>query len=110
MQVEPALTAERSGPGPESRCTFCEESKRMSGIQKEKLLTNGHNGRLSVLSSPKEKNEKSKQSQRIWAPTSSMPSANLPSMWRMVSLRKRSAVASSLKSKDGVSISERPKL
>ena len=39
-----------------------------------------------------------------------MPSANLPSMWRMVSLRKRSAVASSLKSKDGVSMSERPKL
>ena len=39
-----------------------------------------------------------------------MPSANRPSMWRMVSLRNRSAEASSLKSRDGVSMSERPKL
>ena len=33
--------------------------KRMNEIQKEKLLTNGRNGPLSVLSSPEEKNEKS---------------------------------------------------
>jgi len=39
-----------------------------------------------------------------------MPSANLASMCRIVSLRKRSAVVSSLKSRDGVSMSERPKL
>jgi hypothetical protein len=64
--VEPALTAERSGPGPESRHTFfAKGSKRMSGIQKEKLLTNGHNDRLSVPSSPEERNEKSKESQKI---------------------------------------------
>ena len=30
-------------------------SKRMRGIEKEKLLTNGRSGRLSVLSSPEEK-------------------------------------------------------
>ena len=63
--MEPELTAERSGPGPESRYTFCEESKIMSGIQKKKLLTNGRNGRLSVPSSPEEKSEKSGQPQRM---------------------------------------------
>ena len=39
----------------------------MSGIQKEKLLTNGRNDRLSVLSSPEEKNEKGKQPQGVSA-------------------------------------------